>query len=109
MNFTNKMLQLHVKSGTTTVFGGWSSRSAAAPLTCKDGFKVSVQASNFHYCTPRDNKGPYSTFELGFPSEKQECLMPYVEDADNPTGTVYSQVPKMVVLDLINSHGGIQE
>ena len=104
--FTSKMLQKHVKSGETYPRIG---RIPAPAIICADGFTVSVQASDFHYCTPRDNKGPYVTFELGFPSSKEESLMPYVEDADNPTGTVYAQVPEKVVLDLINVHGGLKE
>ena len=37
-------------------------------IVCKDGTTLSVQASEFHYCTPRDNKGPYTHVEIGFPS-----------------------------------------
>jgi hypothetical protein len=33
---------------------------------CKDGATLSIQASKSHYCTPRDNKGPYSSIEVGF-------------------------------------------
>ena len=109
MEFTIKMLQDHVKSGKTSSYGGYDSRSPAKGITCKDGFKVSVQASDFHYCRPRNLEGPYSAFELGFPSEKEERLMPYVENADDPTGTVYSNVPLFTVIDLINSHGGMPE
>ena len=37
-------------------------------LKLKNG-AVSIQASEYHYCTPRNNEGPYSEWEVGFPSE----------------------------------------
>ena len=34
-------------------------------LVCKDGFEMSVQASNVHYCSPRiDNAEYYTTVEV---------------------------------------------
>jgi len=57
------------------------------------GFTFSVQASSTHYCTPRENEGPWSTVEVGFPDRKIKELMPYVEDEDEPTETVYAYVP----------------
>ena len=77
-------------------------------ILCKDGLKLSVQASDTHYCRPRRNKGPYYEVEIGFPSEKIEELMEYAEDAKNPTGTVYGNVPVDVVDSIIEAHGGIK-
>jgi len=39
-------------------------------IECIDGFMMSVQASSMHYCTPRENQGPYSEVEVGYPSER---------------------------------------
>lgn len=77
-------------------------------LVCADGFKVSVQASEYHYCSPRESGIDlvYSSFELGFPSEKEDLIMEYAEDADKPTDTVYGFVPADVVYDVIQKHGG---
>lgn len=75
-------------------------------LLCKDGFKVSIQASAYAYCSPRDNCGPYIKFELGFPNRPDDLIMSYAEDEDDPTGTVYPYVPVEVVYSLIESHGG---
>jgi len=76
-------------------------------ITCNDGFTVSVQASGFHYCTPRDNAGPYTCVELGYPSETPiPEIMEYAEDPSNPTGTVYAHVPVELVKKLIDEHGG---
>jgi hypothetical protein len=33
----------------------------------ENGGSISVQASEFTYCTPRDNTGPYVSVEVGFP------------------------------------------
>ena len=77
-------------------------------ITCEDGFSMSVQASSGCYCSPRDGgRGPWQRVEVGFPSAKDDLLMPYVEDANNPTGTVYGYVPIGVVDQVIANHGGI--
>lgn len=77
------------------------------PITCADGFQFSVQASSGHYCTPRDDIGPWTHLEVGYPSEREETLMPFAEDADNPTETVYGWVPAEVIDAIIEKHGGI--
>lgn len=79
-------------------------------IICKDGFKLSVQASKFHYCEPRENHAPYYTkVEVGFPSGIPEYIMDYVEDIENPTNTVYAYVPTVYVEKLIDFHGGIKD
>ena len=78
-------------------------------VECKDGFKMSVQASENHYCTPRENgiAMSYTSVEVGFPTEKEDCLMSYAEDYDKPTDTVYAYVPASVIIDVIENHGGM--
>lgn len=66
-----------------------------------------MQASEFHYATPRDNKGPYTAVEVGFPSQEEPDLMNYAEDASKPTKTVYGYVPFKLVLAVIEKHGGM--
>lgn len=80
------------------------------PITCKDGFTMSVQASKFHYCSPRDllPAGNYAAWEVGFPSEREEALMSYAEQPNTPTETVYGRVPTSVIDALIEKHGGIE-
>lgn len=79
-------------------------------ITCQDRFNISVQCSAGHYCSPRMTLPveSYEAFELGFPSEKEELIMEYAEEPENPTETVYAQVPLGVVLKVIEKHGGIQ-
>jgi len=78
-------------------------------VVCKDNFKMSVQASANHYCNPKVNGAgmSYSHVEVGFPTEKEDLLMDYCEDRDEPTETVYSYVPASVIIDIIEKHGGM--
>jgi len=75
-------------------------------IVCKDGFSMSVQASARHYCTPKNNEGPYCEVEVGMPSSREVLLMPYVEDATRPTESIYGWVPSNVVWDVITKRGG---
>lgn len=77
-------------------------------VICKDGFNVSIQASDRHYCSPRTSEVTvYDCVELGFPSEKEDLIMDYAEDNINPTDTVYTYVPIDVVDKMLEKHGGI--
>ena len=77
-------------------------------VQCVDGFTMSVQASKYHYCTPRDSDDwRYTEAEVGFPSSQEDLLMPYAESPEKPTGTVYDWVPVDVVQQVIDKHGGI--
>ena len=75
---------------------------------CNDGFHISIQASEYHYCSPRVNGADsYETVELGFPNREDILIMEYAEDPDDPTETVYGFVPIEIVNQLIEKHGGI--
>lgn len=78
-------------------------------VKCKNGFSVSIQASAGHYCAPRDNEGPWRKVELGYPSDRVETWLPYIdgdEDSD-PTASVYAFVPIELVAEAIDAHGGL--
>lgn len=78
-------------------------------LCCNDGFSISVQASEFHYCDPQLNGvQDYESVELGFPSVEDELINEYAEDCMNYTETVYGYVPMEIVEKLIKKHGGIR-
>ena len=75
---------------------------------CADGFKISIQASQYHYCTPReDGQIDYKQVELGYPSKEEEMILDFAEDPDDPTSTVYGYVPVEVVDKMLEKHGGI--
>jgi len=77
-------------------------------MKCEDGFTMSVQASNTHYCTPRIESGPWTAFEIGYPSQKEDLIMKYAETPEEPTNTVYGHVPLNVVIKVIKKHGGLK-
>lgn len=77
---------------------------------CADGFKISIQASRVHHCTPRsDEAEEYEAVELGFPSEKEDLILSYMEDLDGEefTKTIYPYVPIEIVDKMLEKHGGI--
>jgi len=112
MNTTN-YIQNHVKKGKVllpVVAGLLEHRMPVSRVTCKDGFSISVQASQGHYCSPRVNNpgaSGYDTFELGYPSQKEQLICSYAENPSDPTDTVYAQVPTDVLVELLDAHGGI--
>lgn len=76
-------------------------------IVCRDGWEASIQAHCGMYCTPSDNVGPYTHVEVGFPSEREELLMPYAVNPFDLTGTVYAYVPSEVIFKVIEKHGGV--
>jgi len=71
---------------------------------------MSVQAHDGAYCEPRlDAQRKYTLVEVGFPSAEEELIMPWAEDRNQPTETVYGYVPVDVVTNVIVKHGGIVE
>lgn len=77
-------------------------------VECADGFSISIQASELHYCEPRTSENvDYEEVELGFPSEKEKLFLPFAEEEDDPTGTVYGYVPVELVDEALQKHGGI--
>jgi hypothetical protein len=89
-------------------------KDIAKKTTLADGVSLSIQASRFHYSTPRDDFGPYSAVEVGFiENEKGEQLTPPDEwkahaDGDFPND-VYGYIPVAIVERFIASHGGVKE
>ena len=79
-------------------------------IICVDGFKMSVQANESAYCTPRiDDASSYTAVEVGYPSAEESLLLPYAENLERPTKTVYGWVPTTVVALVCAKHGGIVE
>ena len=77
-------------------------------IKCKDGFRISVQASRTHYCTPKNNEGPWTHVECAYPSEVPHLIMEYCEHEDSPTDSIYGFVPVELVEQLIEEHGGLE-
>ena len=97
-------------SGRIRVFSKYQFKDNAPRIECADGESLSVQASETHYCSPRQNEAMWTEVEVGFPSkEPPETWREYFDgnwDEGDRTGSVYGFVPIFLVLDYINSHGG---
>ena len=80
-------------------------------VVCADGFKVSIQASELHYCSPKVSglNVIYTLVELGFPNEEEELIAKWQENprSERPTYDVYPYVPAEVVSMMIAKHGGM--
>lgn len=85
-----------------------SIRCRCPRIYCANGVFLSVQASEHHYCSPRENKGPWNSVEVGYPSiAPPSTWEPYAEEWDDPTQCVYGYVPIELVLFFIATNGGI--
>ena len=83
-------------------------------IICADGFSISVQASSFHYCLPREDNIPHTHMEGGFPSSPPldpELLgmAEMMNEGRDPTQTVYPYVAREVFEREFALHGGIVE
>ena len=78
-------------------------------VVCADGFTMSIQADEFVYCSPRNDEGPYTAVEIGFPSDREELIIDWAEDKASPTQTVYGYVPSHIVSLVLAKHGGMVE
>lgn len=65
----------HLKNGEREFPSG-----PVSHITCRDGTKISVQASKYHYCKPRDNQGPWTHVEVMMISEVEPIHFDYPED-----------------------------
>lgn len=72
------------------------------------GLELSIQASEMHYCEPRNNRGPWTKVEIGFPNRYIEELIKYADDPETPTGTVYGYVPIKLAAKIILDNGGFE-
>ena len=78
-------------------------------VICADGFRMSIQASSGHYCTPKvdidqDANIKYSTVELLVYSY-DELLEGYIDDW-NGRDKIGAYVPVNVVIKVLKKHGG---
>ena len=80
-------------------------------VRCANGLSLSVQASSRHYSDPKDDTGPYTHVEVGFPSRPVPELIPYAEmlSSNSYTDAVYAYVPYDLVRQVIYVRGGIAE
>lgn len=84
-------------------------RSPIPAIECNDGFRISVQASEFAYCAPRvTDEIEYYKFECGFPSAEVPELREWRDGDGDDVDNVFGYVPVAVIVALIEKHGGIK-
>ena len=77
------------------------------PAVCADGFTLSIQASKFHYCTPRlDNQTTYTAVEIGYPDDL--AWPDYLEQYVDEGRVVATYVPIALADRWVAEHGGIR-
>lgn len=76
-------------------------------FVCENGFNVSIQASKYHYCEPRENGlSSYTKLELGYPSKMvPEYVWEYADNLEQLEDTVFAYVPIELVVKLLNDLG----
>ena len=82
----------------TSSFGFSYGKCCAIPQIEIEGtdYKFSVQASENHYCSPRENmQEVYDEVEIGFPNFNftPQFISRYADDINSPQDTVYGYVP----------------
>ena len=100
---TKEKLQERLK-GNVTIINGYDFKTVAPTVVCKDGSELSVQASWGHYCTPRDNFGPYTHVEVWCHSGSTPITeFSYYEDGPS------AQVNIDAVVEYIDNRGGFKD
>jgi len=89
-------------------YGRYRHKDLADQIVCNGGARLSAQASQTHYCTPRVDDGPYSKVEVGYPDPAPPESWAKYADGDYPSD-MYGYVPVELVREYIVSHGGEKE
>lgn len=81
-----------------------------------NGGNISIQASRTAYSNPRNDEGPYTHMEMGYPSKDTvlpKNVLRYVEQSslegtNDPYDSVYPYVPVSVIKELVQANGGVK-
>lgn len=99
---TLEKLQAHLATEVTYVTSTVKYKTVAPRVECADGARISVQASETHYSTPRSNTGPYTHVEAW-------CASTEVTEFEYSDDEPSAQVPIEDVVQFIDNHGGFKE
>ena len=102
----NPLIKLnnHLATAPREYVAGYWHKDNAPVLKCKDGTTASIQASKYHYSTPREDFGPYSEVEVWCITGAGEVVEFEYSDSD-PS----AYVPIEQVVQFIDNHGGIAD
>lgn len=99
---TLEQLQIHLDRRLIEYSPGYFYKKVAPVVKCKDGTTLSVQASQYHYSTPREDCGPYTEVEVW------KATAPVTEfDYSDDDPSAY--VPIEQVVQFIDNHGGMKD
>lgn len=62
-------LREYLSSSPISDLGHFQAKDLARPVKCGDGTLLSVQASSYHYCEPKQNRADWSSVEVMFLSD----------------------------------------
>ena len=97
------MLDHIIKGDGYQCVPGTNRKDAYPNIVCADGTSLSVQASQSHYSLPREDFGPYTAVEVGYPSaDVPESWNEFKQGDLN----VFAFVPVELVRAYVASHGG---
>ena len=86
--------------------GGYPYKAPIKSVQCVDGTSASIQASETHYSTPRNNFGPYTEVEVWcIRGDNVGDITECEYEASDPSG----YVPIEQVVQFLDNHGGIKE
>ena len=98
---TLEKLQKHLAGEVKEIHPGYFHKELAPVVKCKDGVTLSVQASQYHYSSPREDSGPYTEVEVWCVKGAEVTEFDYSDD--DPS----AYVPIEQVVQFIDNHGGI--
>lgn len=78
------------------------------PIHLKGGLVVSIQASEWHYCTPKNKEGPYVSFEVMLMEDNSKFKGREIL-GDQDMGDPYGWVTQSRLDKFIKANGGIDE
>ena len=101
---TLEKLQSMLMTPVTEYRPGHTFKNLTPLVKCADGTTLSVQASETHYCSPRDNHGPYTEAEVW--CIKSDNAVEVLEfEYNDEEHTAYVNINFVVAY--IDRHGGI--
>ncbi len=93
---------------------GFNKKDLNDRVPFKDG-EISIQASEYHYCFPKDNEGPYEQFEVavfdkkGKMTKEDDYELSLFADDKFSEYPVYAYVPEKVLKKVLLDDGYTEE
>ena len=80
INIMVNEINRHLASSKTVTMGYSKYRDPVPHIKCRDGTRMSVQAGEYAYCTPRNNQGPWTHVEVMMITNTKPVHFDYPED-----------------------------